>query len=438
MNIQRYKAYKDSGVDWLGEIPANWKIKRLKYIVKILKRIIGFEGPQVLSITQQGIKIKDVSSGEGQLAMDYSKYQIVKKGDFAMNHMDLLTGYVDIASVDGVTSPDYRVFKKTDNSVDADYLLLLFQMCYQQKIFFAHGQGVSKLGRWRFPAENFENFVIPIPSFQEQKVIVNFIKNQQLKIDQAIALKEQLIARLKERKQIIIQHAVTKGLDPDAPLKDSGVEWIGEIPAHWEVKKFRYSFSLDKGLSITKENLKETGVRCINYGELHSKYGFEINPQKHPLKCVDRSFLHSSPKSLLSYGDFIFADTSEDLEGSGNFSYLNSKEFIFSGYHTVIARIKLNLNPRFVAYLFDSEIFRNQLRKKVKGVKVFSITQSILNDLLLWFPEKNEQNRIVSLLDTQSQKIDTAITQQQTQIDHLKEYKATLIDSAVTGKINVC
>ena len=200
---------KDSSIEWIGMIPEHWKEKRLKYVVEILKRIVGYEGPDVLSITQQGIKIKDISSGEGQLAMDYSKYQIINKGEFAMNHMDLLTGYVDISKFDGVISPDYRVFVSKYPKITDSYLLLLFQVGYKSKIFYRYGQGVSQLGRWRFPSENFNNFFIPIPPIKEQVEIVDYIEVATTKIVTAITLKEQEIEKLKEYKATLINSAVT-------------------------------------------------------------------------------------------------------------------------------------------------------------------------------------------------------------------------------------
>lgn len=200
---------KDSGVEWIGEIPEHWEVKKLKYVVKILKRIIGYEGPDVLSITQSGIKIKDISSGEGQLAMDYSKYQIINKGEFAMNHMDLLTGYVDISKFDGVISPDYRVFAPFYEGITDDYLLRIFQIGYKSKVFYGFGQGVSLLGRWRFPADNFNNFLIPIPPKKEQAEIFSYIENQSAKTDKAVLLQKQQIEKLKEYKSVLIDSAVT-------------------------------------------------------------------------------------------------------------------------------------------------------------------------------------------------------------------------------------
>lgn len=200
---------KDSGVDWIGQIPKHWGAKRLKYITKIVKRIIGYEGPNVLSITQQGIKIKDIESGEGQLAMDYSKYQVVNAGDYAMNHMDLLTGYVDISKFEGVISPDYRVFINKSKEVDDEFLLSIFQLGYQQKVFYRYGQGVSLLGRWRFPADNFNNFFIPIPPKNEQTKIVSHVRKQWSRVDSSIGHLKQQIEKLKEYKTTLINSAVT-------------------------------------------------------------------------------------------------------------------------------------------------------------------------------------------------------------------------------------
>lgn len=204
---------KDSGVDWLGEVPEHWDIKKIKHIFEIRKRIAGKEGYPVLSITQRGIKVKDTISGEGQLAMDYSKYQFVEIGDFAMNHMDLLTGYVDISNFHGVTSPDYRVFALTDSNSLDKYYLYLMQMGYTNKIFFSYGQGVANIGRWRFQTEPFINFYVPYPNKKEQQQIVDFLDRQTAKIDTLIQETQTSIELLKEHRSALISAAVTGKID---------------------------------------------------------------------------------------------------------------------------------------------------------------------------------------------------------------------------------
>ncbi|MCU6307751.1 restriction endonuclease subunit S [Enterobacter quasiroggenkampii] len=220
-------------------------------------------------------------------------------------------------------------------------------------------------------------------------------------------------------------------------MKDSGVEWLGQVPTHWSISKVRYCFLFDKGLTITKENLQDEGIPCINYGEIHSRYGFEINPNIHKLKYVNKAHLKNDNNSLLIKGDIIFADTSEDVEGAGNFSQLTTESSIFAGYHTIIARPIDRQNYRFLAYLFDCQELRSQIKHAVKGVKVFSITQAILRGLSIWLPPKIEQEYISKLLDNQTATIDTLIQKQLQQIDLLKERRTALIAAAVTGKIDL-
>ncbi len=218
--------------------------------------------------------------------------------------------------------------------------------------------------------------------------------------------------------------------------KPSGVQWLGDIPEHWEVKRFRNVFNLGKGLTITKENLKDEGILCVNYGEIHSKYAFVLKPEVHKLKCVDTDYLKKSSNSLLNNGDFVFADTSEDIEGSGNFTHLESSESVFAGYHTIIARPIPNLLSKFLAYEFDSLSFRSQIKSKVKGVKVYSITQSILNELVIWLPPLPEQTAIAQFLDRKTAQIEVAIAQKQRMIELLKERRQILIHQAVTRGLN--
>jgi len=211
--LNRNVDLKKSNTLWWGNIPSDWDIKRIKFLFKIKKEIAGKLGYEVLSVTQRGIKIRDLDNLKGQLSMDYSKYQIVEKGEFIMNHMDLLTGYIDISKYDGVTSPDYRVFRAKSNEVCTEYYLFIFQFCYHNKIFFGLGQGVSDLGRWRMPSENFNNFPIPVPPYTEQIEIASKIKETILMMEQYIEKERNIIEKLKEYRQSIISEAVTGKID---------------------------------------------------------------------------------------------------------------------------------------------------------------------------------------------------------------------------------
>ena len=218
--------------------------------------------------------------------------------------------------------------------------------------------------------------------------------------------------------------------------RSSGIDWIGDVPIHWGKKRFRYCFENGKGLSITKENLTEVGIPCVNYGEIHSKYGFKVDPEKDELLCVDEKYLETNQSSLLSNGHFVFADTSEDIEGSGNFTHLIGNHKIFAGYHTIVSRLKIKAHPRYVAYFFDSVAYRNQIRSQVQGVKVFSITNKILKDTILFFPELTEQLSIAKYLDYQTQKIDRLIANKKAQAEKLKELRQIEINNVVTKGLN--
>lgn len=200
---------KDSGVEWIGKIPKDWEVKRIKYLFDIKKNIAGELGYDVLSVTQSGIKIKDITKNGGQLSMDYSKYQIVEIDDFIMNHMDLLTGFVDCSKFKGVTSPDYRVFRLKGYNNCKEYYNYILQLCYYNRIFYSLARGVSGMGRWRLQTETFKNFIVPMPKIEEQERIAKFILKKTNDID---ILKNKLkinIEKLKEAKQALISEAVT-------------------------------------------------------------------------------------------------------------------------------------------------------------------------------------------------------------------------------------
>lgn len=422
----KYDSYKGSGVDWLGNVPSDWDVIKLKHLVNIRKRIIGHEGVSVLSITQKGIKVKDITSGEGQLSMDYSKYQVVDKGDFAMNHMDLLTGYVDISMFDGVVSPDYRVFTNDSQNADDSYLLKIFQMGYAQKIFFKYGQGVSMLGRWRLPADNFNEFLIPLPSLKEQEKIISFLNNETAKIDQAIELKQQQIEKLNEYKQITIQNAVTKGLDANVEMKDSGIDWLGGIPTHWEVKKLKYIFeSIQTGTTPATSNESFFGGNINWYSPRDlNKEKLEESERKVSKLAVDHKEAKLFPKdSVLVVGIGATSGKTAYMPVESTFNQqitgLHSEKQINIFYFYLLksmSTLMLNLAEYTTLPILNNEFFKS---------------------LFLVVPPLKEQKKIVEYIEGFDKSISQSVTILKQQIENLKEYKTILINQAVTGKIKV-
>ena len=205
---------KESGVEWLGQIPAHWDVHTIKQHFRIRKRIAGKEGYDVLSITQQGLKIKDIASNEGQMAQNYSGYQFVYPGDFAMNHMDLITGYVDLSDKFGVTSPDYRVFTLEDTAnCHPEFYLRVFQIGYKRRIFYKFGKGAANQGRWRLPQRAFYNFSIQVPPFEEQVAIEKECVVLEKRVDEMIEALHKEISLLQELRTKIIADVVTGQID---------------------------------------------------------------------------------------------------------------------------------------------------------------------------------------------------------------------------------
>ena len=201
---------KETDSDVWNEIPCDWQIKDIKYLFEIVKRIAGKEGYDILSVTQRGLKVKDISNGEGQIAENYSGYQYVYPTDYVMNHMDLLTGWVDLSCQFGVTSPDYRVFRlrgKEKNSLD--YYKYVMQCCYMNRIFYSLGQGVSNMGRWRLQTSAFNNFKVPVPPYQTQIEIAEYLNKKITDINAIIDLKRMQIGKITEYKKSLIYEYVT-------------------------------------------------------------------------------------------------------------------------------------------------------------------------------------------------------------------------------------
>lgn len=426
--MKSYTKYKDAQLGWLGKIPEHWELKKSKYLFDITKRISGELGHNVLSITQKGIKIKDTESGGGQLSMDYSKYQIVDKGDFGMNHMDLLTGYVDISKYDGVMSPDYRVFKLKDKESDARYMLYLFQKGYWDKLFFPLGQGSSELGRWRLPADEFKLFKFPVPSKIEQIAIADFLDNQTTQIKKFIELKEKSIELLKERKTTIINHAVTKGLDSSVEMKDSRIEWLGEIPKHWEVKKLKHLCRMN--INTLGEKTKGSyKFSYVDIGSVSKDFGIKKTEVFEYKKAPSRA------RRLAKKGDTIISTVRTYLKA---IDFIDDKksEHVFSTGFAILQPNK-NVLPEYLSFLVKSNAFTDQVTVNSKGMSYPAINSDDLGELVILHNDKSEQLEILRHIKSRSLEIDNSVSQIEKEITIIKEYQQSLISEAVTGKIDV-
>ena len=435
MSFPRYPKYKASGVEWLGDVPEHWEAERVRWFFEIKKRIAGELGYDVLSITQQGIKVKDLESNVGQLSMDYSKYQIVEAGDFAMNHMDLLTGYVDIAKQRGVTSPDYRVFAIRDSTICFDkYLLFFFQMGYKNKIFYAFGQGSSHFGRWRLPAEQFNNLRFPLPPLPEQTAIAEFLDRETGKIDELVAEQRRLMELLKEKRQAVISHAVTKGLNPHAPMKPSGIEWLGDVPEGWEIGKLGYACKLRGGFAFAAADFGTEGVAVVKMNNL----------KRGRLDLTESARIPESSCNgtvALLEGDLVWGMSGSTGEtGSlGNFARVRADDLPCQLNQRVgrfqVDSAKLDLN--FVEQVIQTPYFYEQIMLLVTGTAQYNVSSEQVQSCIFVLPPVAEQTAIAKFLDAELLKFDTLTAEAQRAIDLLQERRTALISAAVTGQIDV-
>jgi len=433
-----YANYRESGIEWLGEVPAHWLATQVRRLFKIEKRISGELGYDVLSITQRGIKVRDVDSNDGQLSMDYAKYQFVYPGDFAMNHMDLLTGYVDLSTQLGVTSPDYRVFRPRNKQyISSRYYLYIFQMCYLDKIFYPLGQGASLFGRWRLPTDAFNEFCVPLPPPSEQAEIAAFLDRETAKIDALVEEQRRLIALLAEKRQAVISHAVTKGLDPTVPMKDSGVEWLGEVPAHWKVMPIRRLLSgITQGWSPEclgrPADGQEWGVLkagCVNGGI--------FNPEEN--KSLPAT-LEPRPEYEVQPGDILMsrASGSPALVGACAFVNKTRPRLLMSDK---IYRIRLlpDCDPEWFSILMSAGMMRAQIVSAISGAEGLAnnLPQSSLKGFQCAVPPQDEQLELVQYVKIVIERLAALISEAEGAITLLQERRAALISAAVTGKIDV-
>ena len=430
------RAMKDSGIPWIGEIPEWWTIELIGNQVKEVNNpntngeednALQFKMGSIISKSQGNSKYNPETL-EG--------YNIVDKGVIMLNGLnlsfDLISQRVGLVRERGVITSTYLAVKPTDN-IDSEYLTYLFKAYDNCKAFHSMGKGL----RQTLSYGELRKYLLIYPSLAEQQRIAEFLDRKCAEVDEMIALQEQIIEELKAYKQSVITEAVTKGLNPAAPMRDSGIDWIGSIPEHWEVHPFKAYYKTTKGLNITKENLVESGVPVISYGQIHSKLNTGTSISNELIRYVPETYLDSNPECLSKKFDMFFADTSEDREGAGNVAFIDIDTPIFAGYHTIIARPNDEIKTKYFAYLTKTDAWRTQIRNSVSGVKVFSISQKLINRAYIIIPSPTEQQAIADYLDEKCADIDSLIQTKQSKIDSLKEYKKSIIYEYVTGKQEV-
>ena len=433
MSFPRYPKYKASGVEWLGEVPEHWEVKPNKAFLTLRKSEVGSTWSQktLLSLTLHGVISRDMESGKGKFPSDFSSYQDVDENDliFCLFDMDETPRTVGLAKSSGMITGAYDVFQCRVLLARPQFILYYYLYIDAFKALRPFYTGLRKVVR----PPTFLAIKIPLPPLEEQITIAAFLDHETAKIDELVSEQERLIELLKEKRQAVISHAVTKGLNPDAPMKDSGIEWLGEVPEHWEVMSLKRDLDyLTSGSRGWAENYSEIGELFIRIANLtRGTIGLDL----FDIQRVNVPEGAEGSRTKVQPGDVLFSIT----------AYLGSVAVVPDGLesayvsqHIALARLrKERLSPKWVGFVSLSVVGQTWFDTKSYGGTKVQLSLDDVRDLPLPVPCLVEQSAIVEFLETELLKFTTLTTEANRVIDLLKERRTALISAAVTGQIDV-
>ena len=430
--MQKYADYTPAQAAWLDELPSHWQCTKIGALFSERKSKVSDKDYAPLSVARIGV-VPQLATAVKTDAGDNRK--LVCAGDFVINSRSDRKGSCGVAKLDGSVSL-INIVLTPRNGLSERYVHYLLRSQPFSEEYYRNGRGIVA-DLWTTRYSEMKSILLPVPPREEQDQIVRFLDWKVSSINKLISNYRHQIALLDEMKQRRIDEAVIKGMRKSTIIHNDDIRWDIDYPEHWQIQRIRESFTFRKGLSITKANLEETGIAVISYGQVHSKKNSGVGLNEELIRYVNESYLTINQSCLVEKGDFIFADTSEDVTGCGNCAYIDWNDTIFAGYHSIIAHPDGSANNKYLAYLFKSPTWRYQIRKKVNGVKVYSITQKMLKDVFILIPPIDEQEEIISHLDEVCAKIDATIKKMEEKIANLQDFKIRLVADTVTGKIDV-
>ncbi|QCT06872.1 restriction endonuclease subunit S [Ruminococcus bovis] len=417
-----------TGIVWCPSIPSDWEIRRVKNCFYISKVKAGTKNPVVLKLARSGVQVKDVTVNGGQMAESYDDYNPVQVGDLLLNPMDLYSGAnCNVSEVEGVISPAY-VNLRAKESINPFFFDYYFKIQYWTMAMFAHGKGVSYDNRWTINAESVKAYELPFPSVDEQDLIVDSIKKRSIQIDALITNAEKQIEKLKSYKQSVITETVTKGLDSDVQMKESGVEWIGEIPEHWQLSHIGNLAEIGSGGTPNRnipEYWKDGTIPWMSSGEINLEY-VNDTAEKITEEGLNNSNAKLLPKNTVMLG----------LIGQGKTKGLTAILNIECCCNQNLAYLIPN---RFLFYKYLFYCFKAMYVyiRGIVGESQAGIYQGFLKKQYIPLPRISEQQAISDFLNHKCSQIDKLIALKQQKIEKLQQYKKSLIYEYVTGKKEV-
>lgn len=432
--MERYNEYKDSGVYFIPDIPNSWQVLKAKYLFKQEKREVCPEDEIVTCFRDGQVTLRKNRRTEGFTnSMKEIGYQGVRKGDLVIHNMDAFAGAIGVSDSDGKGTPVYACCTPKRNDINQYYYCYLLRYLARNGFILSLAKGIRERST-DFRFNDFKELYLPVPSKEEQDAIVSYIDLQSTKIDEAIAQQQKMIDLLNERKQIIINNAVTKGLNPDAPMKDSGVDWIGEIPEHWEIKKLKHvcqAFGRIGFRGYSTTDLVDEGEGCITLSPSNMRDG-----KMQYGRCTYLSWekYEESPEIKVFNGDILFVKTgstygkSSIVEDLPLEATINPQLLVFKNF---------TCNNMFLANVLQSTAIKTQVEISVIGGTIPTISQQKILNYVFPFPTEDEQYAIVEYVESKSAPINAAIKAAEKQISLLQERKQIIINDVVTGKVKV-
>ena len=426
----KYPAYKDSGVEWLGEVPDHWESRRLKFLFSLQKRPV-VDGDGIVTCFRDGaVTLRSNRRTDGFTNAEKEiGYQGIRKGDLVIHAMDAFAGAIGVSDSDGKSSPVYSACTPNEG-VSAYYFARLLRHMALAGFVSSLAKGIRERStdfRWSDASE----ICLPLPSISEQTQIARFLDHETARIDALIEEQQRLIELLKEKRQAVISHAVTKGLDPTVPMKDSGVEWLGEVPAHWEVTPLKHVVAtpitdgphetpdfIDEGVLFVSAEAVSSGrinfskARYISRDD-HLRYSRKYRPQKFDIYMV---------KSGATTGVTAIVETDDEFN-------------IWSPL--AVVRCKPQYSPYFVLFSMRSRNFQESVVVNWSFGTQQNIGMNVIENLPIACPPADEQKKIAAFITQESEKWDSLISEGVRAVHLLQERRSALISAAVTGKIDV-
>lgn len=422
-------AYKHSGIEWLGEIPQSWEVRKLEFCFYESDERCGDKNYELLSVTQSSgiVKQNDLIEKKDISNDDKTKYKVVPLNAIAYNKMRMWQGALGLNNIqEGIISPAY-VVAIPKKHIFPSFAFYLFKTQNMIEEFGRFSYGLcSDMNSLRY--EDFKNIQIPLPPLEEQKAIAEFLDKKCDKISQFIESKQKLITLLQEKKQALINEAVTKGLNPNIEFKNSNIEYLGEIPHHWEAVKVKYVATTNIGLVYDPSEI--TTNENIGYPVLRAN---NIQNGKIDYKDVIYVAKKIDDKQLAISGDLLMCVRNGSENLLGKTAKIENNNFSFGAF-TAIIRSDFN---NYLYWIFQTEMLKKSISSFIVSIGIGQISQDDIKNFKIPLPPLQEQKAIAEFLDTQITKIDLTIEKTKQQITYIKEYKTSLINQAVCGRIQL-